>query len=71
MKRRYLLIILMLSFITNAKALAFCDYTEEYKAYLALSEEERTEYIEPIHCKKTYTDSIFDDAARVSDVITA
>ena len=71
MKRRYLLIILMLSFITNAKALAFCDYTEEYKAYLALSEEERKQYIEPIHCKKTYTDSIFDDAARVSDVVTA
>ena len=54
MKNKLFILILLLLIIPNAKALVSCDYTDEYKAYMELSLEERKDAIQPIMCKESY-----------------
>jgi C1A family cysteine protease len=51
MKMRYYLLLILLFISTNVLALDFCDYTDAYKDYMNLSEEERSKVVAPIMCK--------------------
>ena len=70
MKNRYFILILLLLFTTNVYALDFCSYTDEYEAYLKLTEEERNEIIEPIHCKESYDSNAISNS-RLTNILKA